>query len=515
MNKGKVYLVGAGPGDPALITVKGRQILENADVVVYDNLATPLLLACVNHQAKLIYVGKKSGKHTMDQASISKLLVELAKEGLNVVRLKGGDPFIFGRGGEEAQTLFEHNIEFEIIPGVTSAAAVPAYAGIPLTHRQYASIVTFLTGHEDPKKVDSGIPWSRIPVSGTIVILMGVANIRKIKERLLENGMSYKTPFAIICNGTLPDQDIVEGKLIEMDIIAKKRGVKPPAIIIIGNVVNLRKELLWFEKKPLFGKRILITRPREQIDEIMSLLTDMGAFCIPFSTISIVPPDKWDLCDSAIANIKNYNWIIFTSKNGVKFFFSRFHELGNDIRDLKGIKIGAIGPKTAQALKDMYININFVPKEYRAEGIVSYISNIEIKGKRFLLPRAEKARDYLPTKLEQMGAEVDIVPVYKNVLPNIHGDYIEYVKKMFLNKDIHIAVFTSPSTFQNFLKLMNIDEDIEKIRDFLNGTKIACIGPVTGNVIEKTGLSINIMPERYTVSNLVDSIVKDCKKYFA
>ena len=504
--KGKVYLIGAGPGDPGLFTIKGKDILSKVDVVVYDNLANPLLLRYAKKGANFIYVGKRAGKHALDQESINKLLVELSRKGLSVARLKGGDPFIFGRGGEEAQILSQKGIDFEIIPGITSAISVPAYAGIPLTHREYTSSVIFITGHEDPTKSESSIAWDKIVGAGTIVILMGVGNLAKIKERLIKEGLSPNIPFVIICNGTLPEQRVIEGRLMDMDELAEENNVKPPAIVVIGDVVKLRKELIWFEKKPLFGKRLLITRSEDQANELIKPLMDMGASCILFPTIKIIPPETWESLDKAIMNINDYDWILFTSINGVKFFFERLRKLGKDIRDLKGIKIGAIGPKTASSLSSMHLNPDFIPEEFRAEGIIEYFNNMDIKGMRFLIPRAEKAREYLPKELEKIGAKVDVVSAYKTIIPEIKNDY-KIVKHMLSEGKIDLAIFTSPSTFTNLIKILDIQKD--QIKEYFFKTKIACIGPVTEAVIKETGLLVDIMPKKYTISHLIEAILEE------
>ncbi len=503
--KGKVYLIGAGPGDPTLITLKGRSILEKVDVIVYDNLINPLLLRYAKKDAKLIYVGKRAGKHFMDQESINRLLIDLSKKGLFVARLKGGDPFIFGRGGEEAQALSREGIEFEIVPGITSAIAVPSYAGIPLTHRKYASSVTFVTGHEDPTKKDSSISWDRIAHSGTIVILMGVGNLSSIKKRLIDEGLSPDTPFAIICNGTLPGQRVFQGKLKEMDSVAEKEGIRPPAIVVIGDVVRLRDEIKWFEKKLLFGKRILITRAEEQADELLYPLMELSAECILFPTIRILPPESWDYVDKEIEDLERYEWIIFTSVNGVRFFFKRMKDLGKDIRLFSKTKVCAIGEKTASMLKDMLIIPNIVPEEYRAEGVVECFKNLDIKGKRILIPRADKARDILPKRLSEMGADVSVVSVYRNVIPEVEDKRKDEIKRMIQDGKIDLAIFTSPSTFKNFLSLLNIS--FKEAKTFLSNVDIACIGPVTEDAIKKAGLNCIIIPSKYTIPDLINAVI--------
>ncbi len=503
--KGMVYLIGAGPGDPALFTIKGVKALSRADAVIYDNLVNSFLLKYAKDSAKLIYAGKQAGIHSMDQESINSLLVQLAKKGLVVARLKGGDPFIFGRGGEEAQALAKEGIEFEIIPGITSAISVPTYAGIPLTHRKYSSSVTFVTGHEDPLKADSHISWKSVAGSGTIVILMGIGNLEKIKQRLIKEGLSSETPFAIICNGTLPEQKVIQGKLSDMDTIAQQEHVRPPAVIVIGRVVELRRQISWFEKRPLFGKRIIITRPEEQADELVYPLMDAGADCILFPTIKIVAPEDWYTLDKAINELHKYNWIIFTSVNGVKFFFNRMMELKKDGRILGNSKICAIGPKTAQALKNRCIVPDLMPEEYRAEDIVRCFSQIQIKGERFLIPRVDNARDLLPKELKKMGAKVDVVCAYRNILPEVEEQKKEKIREMLLKGKADIVVFTSPSTFYNFIKLLDIPES--RAKDYFKDIKIACIGPVTANAVKKTGLKPAIMPEKYDIPHLIEAII--------
>ena len=292
--KGKVYLVGAGPGDPGLLTLKAKECIEKADVVVYDYLANEIFLNYAHKNAELIYVGKKGGSHTMGQEDINRLIVEKAERGFNVARLKGGDPFIFGRGGEEAEEIVKAGIPFEIVPGITSAIAVPAYAGIPLTHRDHTATVAFITGHEDPTKEQSTVNWEKLATgAGTLVFLMGIGNLPKIAEELIKNGRSPDTPVAVIRRGTVPSQKSVEGRLHDIANIALEKGIKPPGIIVVGDVVNLRRKLNWFERKPLFGRRIVVTRAREQASDFLARLSDLGAECLEFPTIEISPPGSW------------------------------------------------------------------------------------------------------------------------------------------------------------------------------------------------------------------------------
>jgi len=412
--KGKVYLVGAGPGDPGLLTIKGKECLSQADVVIYDYLANKSFLEYAQDTAELIYVGKKGGCHTMSQEEINELIVNKTQEGNIVVRLKGGDPYIFGRGGEEAQKLVRAGLEFEVVPGITSAISVPAYAGIPLTHRDHTATVTFITGHESPLKEESNIAWDKIATgAGTLVFLMGVGNLAHIAENLIQNGRPPDTPVAVIRRGTVAEQKTLTGRLNDIARLATESNVKPPAIIVVGHVVNLRDELNWFEKRPLFGKRIVVTRAREQASGFLGALTSLGAECIEFPTIEIVPPETWDALDQAINALENYQWLLFTSVNGTKYFLKRLEVLGKDVRDLKGLKIGAIGPKTAETWTRFGIKPDLMPEEYRAEAVVAcFRERGPVKGLKILLPRAARAREVLPEELKRMGAEVDVVPAY-------------------------------------------------------------------------------------------------------
>jgi uroporphyrinogen III methyltransferase / synthase len=349
---GKVYLVGAGPGDPGLLTVKGLKLLARADVIVYDQLAGPELLKEARPDAEIIYVGKKAGDHTLPQGGINQLLVDKARAGLTVVRLKGGDPFVFGRGGEEAEALAAAGVPFEVVPGVTSAVAVPAYAGIPVTHRAHTTLVTFITGHEDPTKAESTIPWDNLGQNpGTLVFLMGVKNLAENCRRLVEAGRSAATPAAVIQSGTLPGQRTVTGTL--SDIAARAQGGRhqPPAILVVGGVVELRQRLAWWEKRPLFGKTAVVTRTREQASALVELLSEAGARCLEIPTLEIAPPDDFGPLDAALARLADYQWLVFTSANGVAAFFQRLFDQGLDVRALGRAKLAAIGPATAQALR--------------------------------------------------------------------------------------------------------------------------------------------------------------------
>jgi len=501
--KGKVYLVGSGPGDPGLLTLKAKECIEKADVVVYDYLANRVFLEYARKGAELIYVGKEGGRHTMSQDNINSLIVSKARQGLNVVRLKGGDPFIFGRGGEEALELVKAGISFEVVPGVTSAIAVPAYAGIPLTHRDFTATVAFITGHEDPAKETSGIAWDKLATGiGTLVFLMGVGNLAKIAASLMEHGRSPDTPVAVIRAGTVPGQRTITGSLGNIADKAKKENIKPPAIIVVGDVVSLRKELNWFEQRPLFGKRIVVTRARDQASDFMALLADLGAECVEFPTIEVIPPLSWKELDRAIGSVESYQWLVFTSVNGVKYFFDRLEDSGQDVRNLKGIRIAAIGPKTADAVRRKGVKPDLVPEEYRAEAVVDAFRKHRVEGLRILLPRAAEAREVLPQELEMMGATVEVVEAYRTVKPE--GDKDE-IRAMLGKGDIHMVTFTSSSTVNNFMEMF--EGESEQLLKWMKKVTVACIGPVTAKTAEQRGLSVRITPPDYTIEALAKAIV--------
>ena len=496
--KGKVYIIGAGPGDAGLITLKGIDCLRMADVIIYDYLVSKDLLQYARSDARFIYAGKQGGAHTLSQWQINDLLVKEAKAGNIVARLKGGDPFIFGRGGEEAEKLAASNIPFEIVPGVTSAIAVPSYAGIPLTHRGLTSTVAFVTGHEDPTKEKSDIDWPALARIGTLVFLMGVKNIEKIVKELKDNGRAPKTPAALIRWGTTPRQEILTGNLANIATLAKERKFAPPAILVVGKVVDLRDTLSWFEQKPLFGRGVVITRPEKQADDLAQLLIKEGANPIHFPTIKIIPPPDWRGLDAAIKNLEDYDWLIFTSANGVAFFFERLFAKAKDIRDLKGIKICCIGPATAQQVESKGIRVDLVPKKFISEGILESFSGINLQGKKILIARAAKARDVLPEGLKKSGAKVDVVAAYVTVNS---GKKKNEMEKLFKENQVDVITFTSSSTVNNFVKIIGRKFSLPK------GVKIACIGPVTATTAKKAGFPVDIHQEEYTMEGLVGALI--------
>ena len=501
---GKVYLVGAGPGDPGLLTIKGRECISQADVIIYDYLANEALLKYAGNHAEIIYVGKKGSSHTMPQEEINSLIIDRARRGQIVVRLKGGDPFIFGRGGEEAEEVFKAGLDFEVVPGVTSAIAVPAYAGIPLTHRDYTATVAFITGHEDPQKQESDIAWDKLATgAGTLVFLMGVGNLPHIAQNLMVHGRSPDTPVAIIRSGTVVQQKTLVGPLRDIARLAEKSDIKPPAIIVVGEVVLLREKLNWFETRPLFGKRILVTRAREQASGFIEALTRLGAECIEFPTIEVVPPESWGPLDQAIQSLDNYQWLVFTSVNGVKFFLERLEAAGKDIRDLKGLKIAAIGSKTAETWYRFGVKPDIVPDEYRAEAVVACFGRYGIKGAKILIPRAAEAREILPEELKKMGAEVDVVPAYHTIKPD---QATGKLREMLKHGTIDMVTFTSSSTVNNFVEMFK--DDAKRLQEWMSHAKVACIGPITARTAREKGFSVNIIPRQYTIESLTDCIIK-------
>lgn len=492
-------MVGAGPGDPGLFTLRGKEVLSQAEVVIYDYLANQELLQFAPADADRIYVGKKGGDHTLSQDGINRLLVEKGRDHV-VVRLKGGDPFVFGRGAEEAEDLVAAGIPFEVVPGVTAAVAVPAYAGIPLSHRDFTASIGFVTGHERDDKETSNIAWDKLATGiGTLVLFMGVKNLPDISRNLIAHGRSPETPVAVIRWGTTAQQQTVVGTLATIAAEVAGAGLKPPAIIVVGEVVRLRERLNWFEGKPLFGRTVVITRAREQASDFKALLTQLGAHCIEFPTIAIQPPPSWEPLDHAISQLDAYHWVVFTSVNGVVHFMDRLRKLGGDIRDLKGIRLAAIGPKTAEALECRGLRLDLVPGEYRAEAILEAMGVDAVSGRRVLLPRALEARDILPDTLRQWGAQVDVVAAYQTVLPNHEG---ERVLAKLRAGEIDCVTFTSSSTVTNFLRMFPQNE----IMPVLAGTTIACIGPITGETAQKHGLTVTIMPSDYTIPGLAAAI---------
>lgn len=506
-----VYLVGAGPGDPGLITIRGKQLLEQADVLIYDYLASKKLLKYVPKEAKFIYAGKKGGaKHTHTQEEINQMLVDWARAGKKVVRLKGGDPFIFGRGGEEIEELAKAGIPFEIVPGVTSATAAATYAGIPITHRDYTSTVAFVTGHEDPTKPNSNIAWDKLATgAGTIVVYMGIKNLQSITEKVIKYGRDPKTPVAVVRWASTPEQRTVVGTLENIAEVVKNNNIKPPSLVVIGDVVKLRETIDWFEKRPLFRKRVVVTRTRQQASELINLLENNGAECLEYPTISLEPVDSYEIADRALAEIETYHWLVFTSINAVNYFLKRLFELGMDVRSLKGPQIAAVGRVTAEALASRGIKADLLPQEFTGDGLAATLIEAGVKDGRVLIPRAMKARETLPGSLTAAGAEVTIAPVYQNVLPasGAGAQLKDDLNKALREKSIDMVTFTSSSTVKNFVTLLDIKEP-DELRSLLSGVAVAAIGPITAKTAEQFGLHVDVQPAEYTIPGLVESIVE-------
>lgn len=498
---GKVYLIGAGPGDPGLLTIKAKECIENADIVIYDYLASPFLLNYAKKEAQIIYVGKKGGDHTLSQDGINQLLVDKAKLGANIARLKGGDPFVFGRGGEEAQMLLSHGVSYEVIPGVTSAIAAPAYAGIPVTHRDHTSFVSFITGHENPDKKETSMQWDVYAKSNaTLVFLMGVKNLENITKQLVEHGKPADTPVALVRWGTTAKQQTVTGTLLTIVDKVTKAKLKSPAIIIIGHVVSLRDELAWFDKRPLFGKRIVITRARAQASNLVSKLSKLGAHCIEIPTIKIAPPEDIKPLKESIENINNYDWLLFTSVNGVKFFFDTLFDMGKDVRVLGHLKFACIGPVTKEKLRNYGIISDILPETYRAESVIDTFSKVDISNKKVLLPRAKKARTILPEELTKMGARITEVVAYETLLEIKEKEKIITLLK---NSEIDAVTFTSSSTVSNFISLLDSKDSDKLLKDVVT----ASIGPITSDTARSLNIKPDIEAQEYTIQGLVNSLL--------
>jgi len=487
---GKVFLVGAGPGDLKLITLKGLECIQAADTIIYDNLINKNLLHFARKGAEIIYVGKEASRHALPQGDINTLLAQKGKKKNVVVRLKGGDPFIFGRGGEEAEHLIKYGIDFEIVPGVTSAISVPAYAGIPLTHRDYASTVAFITGHEDEKKEKSTIRWHELANGpDTLVFLMGIKNLKTIQKRLIKEGKNPLTPACIVTSGTLPEQRVVTGPLNRIDTIAQRENIKPPGIIIVGDVVRLREKLTWYEQKPFFGKTIAITRAAKQSKQFGEILTEKGARVLYIPTIEITAIEPNRKLQKAINNISDYYVIIFTSVNSVSIFFNNLMEAGKDTRALRDIKIIPIGQATATLLEMRGITADFIPRSYTSEGIVEIIKKLKIKGNRFLLPGAEGGRDILAEFIKNHGGICDVIPIYKTTLPK---------KRAVLNEKPDVITFTSSSTVDNFVAIYG--------NKILKKTFIASIGPITSETLRRHDIPIHIEATQYDIPGLIEAM---------
>jgi uroporphyrinogen III methyltransferase/synthase len=486
----KVYLVGAGPGDPELITLKGRRLLERADSVLYDNLAARALLDFAPRDAERVYVGKKRSEHEFTQDEISAMLVDRASRGLTVVRLKGGDPFIFGRGGEEAEALADAGIPFEVVPGVTTPLGIAAYTGVPLTHRDHTSVVTFVTGHNV-----ENIDWEKVGASETLVLFMGLTHFAEIAREIVRRGRSKDTPAMAVRWATRPDQQTLTGTLETLPAMLCAASLKPPATIIIGDVVRLRDKLDWYGRLPLYGQRVVVTRAREQAEAMLGALRALGAAAIGLPTIEIRPAASYAPLDAAIADLESYDWLIFTSVNGLRFFLERLDRSGRDLRAVRG-RICAIGPATRAAIEALHLKVDLMGTEYVAEGLVEAFSAYNLAGKRILLPRAAIARDLAPVELRARGAHVDVVEAYRTAAPD---DAAAGIERVFGERPPDWIAFTSSSTVVNFVQLAGID--------LLRNVKVASIGPVTTDAARKLGIAVTAEAAEYTTAGIVAAIL--------
>ena len=496
--KGKCFLVGAGPGDLGLVTLRGKECIERAEVVVYDYLCNPEMLRWAPESAELIFAGKKAGEHTLSQEEINALLIQKTSAGKNIVRLKGGDPFLFGRGGEEAQALAAAKLPFVIVPGVTSAIAGPAYAGIPVTHRGKNSHVTFFTGHEDPEKSGSAIDFAALAkLGGTQVMLMGVERIGAIAREMMENGVRKDLPVGLIRWATTERQQTLVGTL--EDIVAKVAAQEfaAPAVVVFGEVVNLRDDLNWFEDRPLSGKRIVVTRTRKQAGALTEQLRGLGADVIELPTIRIEPPTDLRAFAELVQDAHAYDWIVFTSPNGVNAFFGLFYKLYDDAREIGGAKIAAIGPATAQRLKDFHLHVDLQPAEFVGEALArEFRKEGGLENLRVLIARAEKARDLLPRELSALGAIVDEGFAYRTV-PETRDDI--GARRRLLEEGADLITFTSSSTVENFLAL-----DLP----WPAKIQVASIGPITSKTARERGLDVAVEARRHDIPGLVEAIRK-------
>ena len=504
MKNSMVYLVGAGPGDPGLISKKGFECLAQADVIVYDRLLDDRLLDSACPEAERIYVGKSAGQHAREQGEINQLLVGKARDGKTVVRLKGGDPFVLGRGGEEAETLTYNHIPFEVVPGVSSAVAVPAYAGIPVTHRGLASSFAVVTGHEDPTKENSSIAWEKLAMGvDTLVFLMGMQNLPKIVKQLRAHGRHPDTLVAVIKNGTTPDQKTIVGSLTDIVGKVKEHHLRPPAVVVVGEVVRLREKLRWFDNQPLFGKRILVTRARHQASTLSRLLSERGAQSVELPVIDIKATTDTETLDQAIAHLEHYQWVVFTSVNGVEAFFQRLCELNLDTRALSSLKVGAIGPATVNILATKGVIADYLPEVYTGLGFVAGLSHRDIAKQRFLLLRADIADKELVEGLIRLGAEVYEVAAYSTV-PVVSA--ASRAKQMLLSGEIDVITFTSSSTVSNLVVLFKSEWQV------INKAKIICIGPKTADTATRAGLRVDTVAGEHTIPGLVAAIERYLKE---
>ena len=487
---GTVYLVGAGPGDPDLLTLRALDLLRRADLILYDNLASPEVVALGRPDAERRYVGKKRAEHACTQGEITALMVAAARRGKSVVRLKGGDPYIFGRGGEEALGLARAGIPFEVVPGVSSALGAAAYAGIPLTHRDHTQAVTLLTGH-DVEQID----WMSLAGRQTLVVFMGLVSVTEIAGRLIAAGLPPETPAAAIRWVTRGDQEVVTGTVASLPKEIERRGLRPPALVVIGEVVALRGEIDWFDKLPLRGQSVVVTRAATQAGSFSGQLRRLGAQVFPLPAIEFEPPSSWQLADQAIGALPEYDWVVFTSVNGVNHFVDRLDASQRDLRDIPG-RIAAIGPLTADCLTALHLQVDLVPEQFVAEALGEAFNDHDLGGAKILIPRAERARDFLPEHLASLGAEVDVAPVYRTVLPASSQALAD--KLWCADQPPDWVTATSSSIVRNLAQLVPVE--------LLRRSKIASIGPVTSATVRELGLQVAAEATHFTTDSLAEAM---------
>jgi uroporphyrinogen III methyltransferase/synthase len=499
--KGRVILLGAGPGDPDLVTVRGMSALREADAVVYDGLAPKELLDFASPHAALHDVGKHGrAADAPSQAEITALLVDLARRGKTVVRLKGGDPFVFGRGGEEATACAEAGVDFEVIPGVSSAVGALAYAGIPVTDGRCAASFAVVSGHGDPTEPSEERRWGALATAvDTLVILMGMRNLEGIVRCLLAGGRDAKTPAAVVMSGTSPAQRVVEAPLAEIAGRAREAGLEAPAIVVVGEVVRLRETLAWFERRPLFGKRVLVTRDRSQSGRMVRALRDAGAEAVVVPMIRLEPPEDWAEVDAALDAIETYDAMVITSANAIRFLAGRAEARGVSL-DVAGLQVLCVGPHTAEATREAGVAVHRVPRSrYDAHGLLDEIANhLPPEGRRFLFPRAQEAREVLPEGLSALGAQVDAVTVYRTLPPEVDAAEL---RTLLTEEGLDALTFTSPSTVENFVALLDAES-----REAAGRCIVAAIGPVTAEALRRLGLPPDVVAEHASVPDLVAAL---------
>ncbi len=501
MRKGTVFLVGAGPGDPGLLTVRGQELLRQAEVVVYDHLVSPRLLDVCPPSARLIYVGKEAEKPSSSQRAINVRLIREARAGKQVIRLKGGDPLLFGRGGEEALALRRAGIPFEIVPGVTSVIAVPAYAGIPLTDRTVSSSVAIVTGHEDPAKPGSRVNWAQLATAcDTLVCLMGVSTLPAIAKQLLRAGRAASTPCAVIEWGTYPRQRTLIATLGTIAAKARAASIRPPAIIVIGEVVKLRRHLDWFESRPLFGRRILVTRAIDKAGSLVHQLESLGSTVEQLPAIELASVKSNGVFRDAIRDLPNTDWVFFTSPEGISWFARMLKPYRKDVRLLSGCHIGAIGPKTAEAIEAAGLHVDFVPKQFRQEGILEEFPGRLLSGKRALLLNAEGSREVLEEGLRSRGMRVRRVPVYRTVMPK---GLQQGVAKLF-DAPFDAVTVTSASCVEHLFQAL---QAAGKARLF-GSLRFVSIGPITSAAVRARGGRVMVEAQPSTAEGLVAALVR-------